>query len=39
MGDAVFVFWAHFQLQDASALIYPPQVTLCGQHGSVLSTQ
>lgn len=35
----LFVFLVHFQLQDASMLLYPPQLTLCSQHGSVLSTQ
>ena len=24
-GDAVFVFWAHFQLQDASTLVSHPR--------------
>ena len=35
----MFLFLVHFQLQDVSTLIYPPQLTLCSQHGSVLSTR
>lgn len=31
----LFVFLVHFQLQDASMLLYPPWPTLCSQHGSV----